>query len=153
MRTLASYLRVILFTIISGIFLLYIVSPNNPADAFSELSYWLALSFASFLMVVGEIILGAIQRILLFTLSSEAKKNYEEALIVAKQNRFKRLKHLYKKLLGSRPIEDESEIVIDHDYDGIVELDNRLPPWWVYGFYITILFAFIYLVRFHVFKD
>ena len=32
-------------------------------------------------------------------------------------------------------------------------MDNSLPPWWVYGFYITILFAGIYLVRFHVFSD
>ncbi|MBL4604338.1 MAG: c-type cytochrome [Flavobacteriaceae bacterium] len=44
----------------------------------------------------------------------------------------------------------ESEIVLDHDYDGIKELDNSLPPWWVYMFYATILFAVVYLVRYHV---
>jgi cytochrome c oxidase cbb3-type subunit 3 len=48
------------------------------------------------------------------------------------------------------PLEKEADHVLDHDYDGIRELDNALPPWWKYGFYITILVAVIYLLRFHV---
>src|SRR5690606_25352753 len=44
-----------------------------------------------------------------------------------------------------------SEIVLDHDYDGIRELDNDLPPWWLYGFYISIIFAAVYLIKYHVF--
>ena len=42
-------------------------------------------------------------------------------------------------------IEDEDSILLDHDYDGIHELDNNLPPWWLWGFYITIFFAFVYM--------
>ena len=53
-------------------------------------------------------------------------------------------------LTKSVPVEREKEIMLDHNYDGIRELDNSLPPWWVYSFYITILFAVIYLIRFHV---
>ena len=34
--------------------------------------------------------------------------------------------------------------MLDHDYDGIKELDNVLPPWWLYGFYITIVISGIY---------
>jgi cytochrome c oxidase cbb3-type subunit 3 len=37
-----------------------------------------------------------------------------------------------------------------HEYDGIRELDNKLPRWWVYLFYITIVFSIIYLVGYHV---
>ena len=38
-------------------------------------------------------------------------------------------------------------------YDGIKELDNNLPPWWLYGFYATIIFAGVYLARYHIFQD
>jgi cytochrome c oxidase cbb3-type subunit 3 len=50
-------------------------------------------------------------------------------------------------------MEKEHDIVLDHNYDGIKELDNELPPWWVWMFYATIVFAVVYLVRFHVYND
>jgi cytochrome c oxidase cbb3-type subunit 3 len=49
-------------------------------------------------------------------------------------------------------VEEEESILLDHDYDGIKELDNNLPPWWKYGFYLTIVTSVIYLVHFHVLK-
>lgn len=49
-----------------------------------------------------------------------------------------------------RPVSQEAELDLGHEYDGIRELNNRLPPWWLYGFYITIIIAGIYLWRFHV---
>ncbi len=58
---------------------------------------------------------------------------------------------LMKSLGGAVPIEEEAAILMDHDYDGIRELDNNLPPWWKYGFYLTIVVAVIYLLNFHVF--
>ncbi len=48
------------------------------------------------------------------------------------------------------PLEKEADHLLDHNYDGIQELDNALPPWWKYGFYITIVVAFIYIFNFHV---
>ena len=59
-------------------------------------------------------------------------------------------KDLLAKWTKVRAIEEESEIILDHNYDGIKELDNSLPPWWVYMFYATIVFAVVYLVRFEV---
>ena len=49
-----------------------------------------------------------------------------------------------------KPVSEEADLDLGHDYDGIRELNNRLPPWWLYGFYLTIIFAGIYLWRFHV---
>lgn len=43
-------------------------------------------------------------------------------------------------------------LIKDHSYDGIQELDNDLPPWWKWLFYITIAFSIIYMIRLFVFE-
>ncbi len=55
-------------------------------------------------------------------------------------------------LVAATPIENEKEILMDHDYDGIKELDNKIPPWFSYLFYTTIIIGIIYILNFHVFK-
>jgi cytochrome c oxidase cbb3-type subunit 3 len=60
------------------------------------------------------------------------------------------LKKVNQVLTDAVPIEEEHKILLEHEYDGIQELDNNLPPWWVWGFYATIVFAFIYLINYHL---
>lgn len=50
------------------------------------------------------------------------------------------------------PVEREASITLDHNYDGIKELDNHLPPWWTGLFLGTIVFAIVYLLFYHVFN-
>jgi cytochrome c oxidase cbb3-type subunit 3 len=50
------------------------------------------------------------------------------------------------------PVEKEASITLDHNYDGIKELDNHLPPWWTGLFLGTIAFAIVYLLFYHVFN-
>lgn len=54
--------------------------------------------------------------------------------------------HWWKKFRGiSVALQDEKQILIDgHDYDGIQELDNRMPPWLQFLFYSTVFFAVVY---------
>lgn len=67
-------------------------------------------------------------------------------------NTTKQESKLVAALTDAVPIEEEESIMLDHEYDGIRELDNNLPPWWKYGFYLTIVFAVVYLISFHVIK-
>lgn len=58
-----------------------------------------------------------------------------------------------KFLTKAAPLEKEADILLDHDYDGIRELDNALPPWWKYGFYITIFVAVLYLLKYEIWHN
>lgn len=58
-----------------------------------------------------------------------------------------------QKLTDAIPVEKESDIDMGHDYDGIRELDNNLPPWWKYGFYFTIVFGVVYMWIYHISSD
>ncbi|MBX3748133.1 MAG: c-type cytochrome [Verrucomicrobiae bacterium] len=46
--------------------------------------------------------------------------------------------------------EPEDPLLLDHEADGIRELDNDLPRWWVWLFYITIAFSVAYMLYYHV---
>lgn len=50
---------------------------------------------------------------------------------------------------AAKPIALEKDIIMDHNYDGIQELDNDLPPWWKALFYGCIVLAFGYLGVYH----
>jgi cytochrome c oxidase cbb3-type subunit III len=50
---------------------------------------------------------------------------------------------------ASVPLENEKAIELDHNYDGIKELDNHLPPWWKWLFYGTIGWAGVYMIAYH----
>lgn len=50
----------------------------------------------------------------------------------------------------SVPVEKEETILLDHNYDGIKELDNHLPPWWKWLFVGTVIWGAFYLFSYHV---
>ena len=56
-------------------------------------------------------------------------------------------KKFMKSMTKAHELGTEEDIMLDHDYDGIKELDNVLPPWWLYGFYITIAISIFYYVQ------
>ncbi|WP_282135587.1 cbb3-type cytochrome c oxidase N-terminal domain-containing protein [Seonamhaeicola maritimus] len=148
-KLIPSWVRVpIVFFIIFGVVEFFIDSGEKPA--FIEYPVVLLFLFLVLLILIAnEAIIGALENVMLHKLDEEAKARF----LAEKESAYKFtwLKETYNKLLGQKPIEEEGEIILDHNYDGIKELDNNLPPWWLYGFYITIVFAAVYLLRYHVF--
>ena len=148
-KLIPSYIRVpVLFFIIAGIVEYFVDSGDQPA--FMEQPVVMVFLLLVLLILIAiEGITGAMENILFQSLDEEGKARY-----LARQNEnplWDKIKAIYKKLAGGRPIEEEGEIILDHNYDGIKELDNSLPPWWLYGFYVTIIFGVIYMARYHIF--
>ena len=111
------------------------------------------LSSTTFYLVVSVV---AMEVIIILTLAFFIKTIYAE-LVPQKQVvhvKSTRLAdwwaRLNKKLTKAVPVTREADIMLDHNYDGIRELDNALPPWWKWGFIITIGIAVVYLLNFEV---
>ncbi len=146
-----SWVRVpIVFFIIFGVTEYVIDSGEQPAFI-KYPAVLLFLLLVLLLLISIEAILGALENVMLHKLDEEAKARFLAEK--EKDLEFNWINTIYTKLVGTaKPIEEEGEIILDHNYDGIKELDNNLPPWWVWGFYASIVFAAIYLLRFQVFN-
>ena len=155
----------ILLTIIAAGFVHPAIAQNNvtiatdsSAQAISSTVYYGGLSSVSFwtLSTVMALELFVIFIMLIF-IHNLWRIIYPRPIQVAQKAVFKNSwvastwANLDKKFFTkAAPIEKEADIMLDHDYDGIKELDNALPPWWKYGFYITIFVAIFYILKFEV---
>jgi cytochrome c oxidase cbb3-type subunit 3 len=145
-----AYVRVpLIFFIVFGLMEYCIDSGDRPAFIkYPMLSVFLFVFL--FILIAIEITMSAVNRVMHELLSPEekAKLAYEDSLSLTESTWYK---DLMQKLTKTQPIENEGDLLMDHDYDGIKELDNNLPPWWVYLFYIGIAFGIIYFARYEVF--
>ncbi|MBX2841924.1 MAG: c-type cytochrome [Flammeovirgaceae bacterium] len=118
-------------------------SSINQADS-SDFFLWLILCLELLLISIGLVLIFVVLRVnsILF------KEETPEGELIEEKSLYEILS---EKLTGAVPIEKEGDVMTDHDYDGIRELDNNLPPWWVGMFYLTIVFAFLYVGYYHFF--
>ncbi len=132
-------------------FALIIPSAHAEGSVFSSISSVIkTFDTASYLLltvIVFELIVLAVLGLRsigymkgLHMTEEELKKDYES-------NSFS---SLWDKINSFRPMEDEAAIDTGHSYDGIRELDNVTPPWFTTAFLFTIVFAGVYLWRYHV---
>ncbi len=112
-----------------------------------------AIVFALLLFIVVMLVLLKTFKVL--TRIIMKSEGYSDAEILAEFKPAKKEKkpkgEVWNKLLSLKPLSQEKELVMDHEYDGIQELDNPIPGWFMYLFYITIVFAVSYLLIYHVF--
>lgn len=120
------------------------VSYENPFDIYENPLVWIALIGFILVVVLKEVLnVVALKR-------AEDLELEKQGIDPASIDKYAWFKKLMKQWTKSKSIEEETEIILDHNYDGIKELDNSLPPWWLYMFYATILFGAVYLVRYHI---
>ncbi|TRX41387.1 cbb3-type cytochrome c oxidase N-terminal domain-containing protein [Flavobacterium restrictum] len=148
-KIIPVYVRVpVIFFAVFGAMEYFIDSGDQPAFIkFPMVSVFLFVFL--FLLIAIEITASAIDAITYQLLTEDQKATLEAVSSVGfKESEW--YKNLLQKLTKTQPIENESQLLLEHDYDGIRELDNNLPPWWVYLFYACIVFAVVYLVRFEI---
>ena len=115
--------------------------PPTTINGLSAFTFYLLIS----VIAVEIIILIALTYQLKFLVGIESKRALKAAgeVVAPKESWWWRFNK-------SVAVEEEQAIDLSHDYDGISELDNKMPPWWIAAFAITILFGGVYLWRYHV---
>ncbi len=123
-----------------------------------DLNFWPDL-FGNMIMVAGGIVIAvaflSIVRLFNIIMKMEEtrmlrEKGIEEVVAHYKQPEKPFLSRLWEKLEGAVPVAKEQDILFEHEYDGIRELDNKLPPWWVGMFYLTIIISVGYWYVYHM---
>jgi len=90
--------------------------------------------------VVAKILLG----------SEEAKEKKADKAVSKAERKAARTERI-NKIFSLKPLSEEQSLIIPHEYDGIQELNNPTPGWFMYLFYATMIFAAGYLLIYHVF--
>ena len=153
------YLRFITFTF--SLFIMPMAMQAAPSKGSGKLYFYEELGGKLFIFVaILTIILAFISLLRLFHMIIKLRelKIYQEqgleAFITEKELNAESWWTAFKRRLTDVvPVEKEAEIMTDHDYDGIKELDNNLPPWWLWMFYASTAFAALYLFYFHFRED
>jgi cytochrome c oxidase cbb3-type subunit 3 len=123
-----------------------------PSILYNTSFYYVAFLFLIMLIVIIVMarVTGSMAKSMVPTLVATEEKKAEEAIAQAEKPSL--WEWVDRNVLTKAvPIEQEADVMLDHNYDGIKELDNNLPPWWKWGFYLTIVWSFVYIFHYHVF--
>ena len=134
-------------------------APVNPGarDGFTKIfdydaSTWLLILLFCVMAITIFVLYSSLKAIMRYYGPAErkAEKNIPLQVKINEDKENAWTKFDRKFLTRAIPLEREADIMLDHNYDGIRELDNSLPPWWKWGFIFTIIFAVVYMISYHV---
>jgi len=127
----------------------------STASAFAEAETQTGLSSTDTLIitvaVVGVIVLFLLIYVIYLVSVLNSILNKKEVLTEYEQAYQEQ--PFWNKVFQLNPLKLEKQLLLDHEFDGIAELNNPTPPWFMGLFYITIVFGFVYIGIYHVLGD
>jgi len=106
--------------------------------------FWGTVIIASIIAMIQHSIGDLVENAKFKALSEEEKKLYLESKKVPY------FKSLYNSAFKKQSATEEKDILIDHGFDGIMELDNQLPKWWLGLFWFGVAYCAVYMVSYFV---
>ncbi|WP_126652325.1 cbb3-type cytochrome c oxidase N-terminal domain-containing protein [Chryseobacterium aureum] len=109
---------------------------------FSSPFFWVLILIATILLLIMNSIGDLVENQSFSKLSEEEKKKYLE------EKKVPYYQKLWNSAFKKQTATEEKDILIDHGFDGITELDNSLPKWWIGLFWFGCIFCAVYLFAF-----
>ena len=143
MKKTAIPTTVALFCVKNIAFAQEAIKPEDKGLTFTEIVFLAAV----FVICVSLLIITVTLYVLVKKLVNQKEGEIETQSVETSSLTF------WQKILSLKPISMEKQMSLGHSYDGIDELDNPTPPWFMFLFYGTIAIAVVYLFVFHVIGD
>ena len=148
-----------LFTVALPVFTQAQVQAPTALNSNATGNLYMEILISVFVLTALVILLAALSMLKAFRVIAEEMLNpkpYADPVLIHAQvisdvkEEKKATPGIWVKLLGLKPLSEEKDIMMDHQFDGISELDNPTPAWFMWLFYSTIAFAFVYMIYYHV---
>lgn len=104
--------------------------------------FWGTVIIAAIIAMIQHSIGDLVENAKFKALSEEEKKLYLESKKVPY------FKSLYNSAFKKQSATEEKDILIDHGFDGIMELDNQLPKWWLGLFWFGVAYCAVYMASY-----
>lgn len=115
---------------------------SQDGNYFSSPYFWVLLIITMILLFIMNSIGDLIENENFSRLTEEEKKQYLE------EKKTSYFQKLWNSAFKKQSQSEEKDILIDHGFDGITELDNSLPKWWIGLFWFGCIFCAVYMVAF-----
>lgn len=144
-------------TIISGLLMAFLNANAKVGSMVSdEIKNYIGYGAIMFMLLLFVIVFSVLLRAfktmanVILRLQGYTAAEIAEYMQPVKKEKKPKKEDVWIKLLSLKPMSEEKSILIEHDYDGIQELNNPTPAWFMWLFYSTIVFAVCYLLIYHV---